>query len=265
MLDSHSEMAIPPETGFLTRVEKLSGRGDRLRRNFARIVLSSPHGTDFELSEDALRHEFINIKPFTVADGFRAFYRLYANRFGKPRWGDKTPIYAKSLNQIRAVLPEARFIHLIRDGRDVALSLRHMWFSPGASVEDQAKYWREFVEAARHDGAGHRDYLEVRYESLVLQTEETLRRVCRFIELDYEDAMLSYYSRTPERLREHKGGILPDGTVQTQEERIRQQLRTTKPPDPSCVFAWRTKMSVKERDAFNLVAGDLLRELGYEV
>jgi hypothetical protein len=99
-----------------------------------------------------------------------------------------------------------------------------------------------------------------------LKTRETLSRVCTFIDLDYDDAMLRYYTRTPERLREHKGRFLPDGTVlSSQEQRLGQQKRTIEPPDPACVFAWRSAMSADEQKRFRLVAGDLLSELGYVV
>jgi hypothetical protein len=90
--------------------------------------------------------------------------------------------------------------------------------------------------------------------------------VCAYVGLSIEPAMLSYYSRTPERLREHKGRSRADGTpLLTQEERFRQQERTTAPPDPGRVFAWKHAMSAGERRTFQLVAGDLLKELGYEV
>jgi hypothetical protein len=108
--------------------------------------------------------------------------------------------------------------------------------------------------------------VEVRYEELVLNTWETLERVCHHISLNYEEAMLSYYKQAAERLKEHKGRSLSDGTpVLTQEQRFQQQQRTTQPPDPTCVFAWKRTMDVEERKRFQLVAGDLLRELGYEV
>lgn len=66
--------------------------------------------------------------------------------------------------------------------------------------------------------------------------------------------------------KEHKGRFLPNGTTLiSQDQRIRQQQRTTEPPDPACIFAWKSAMSVEERTRFKLVTGDLLRELGYEV
>ena len=191
---------------------------------------------------------------------------MYAARFGKPRWGDKTPHYCFELDTIRRVLPEARFVHIIRDGRDVALSLRGMWFSPGREVEAQASHWLECVRAARRAGLGRTDYVEVRYEDLVLDPRETLRRVCAHIALPFDDHMLSYYRRTPARLLEHKGRERPDGTpLFTQEQRLRQQALTTNPPDPDRVFAWRRTMGVEEVRRFGRVAGTLLTELGYEV
>jgi hypothetical protein len=270
MLDSHPELAIPPETGFLALGPKLRGRGDKLRENFFRAVINfpieAPAWADFEIPEETFRASLLEINPFTVAEGYRTFYRLYAARFGKSRWGDKTPLYCMELDTIRKILPEARFIHIIRDGRDAALSLRRMWFSPGWEIETQAEYWRGCILAARRAGLGHKDYMEVRYEDLVLKTRETLNRICTFIELDYDDSMLSYYTRTPDRLKEHKGRFLSDGTVlRSQEQRLGQQKRTMEPPDPSCVFAWKSAMSAEERERFRRVAGDLLRDLGYEV
>jgi len=270
MLDSHSELTIPPETGFLVLGPKLRGSGDRLRERFFHAVINHPQPfcawPDFEIPEAAFWEALTEISPFNISEGFRAFYRLYAARQGKPRWGDKTPLYCQELNTIRQVLPEARFIHLIRDGRDSALSLRRMWFSPGWQIETQAAYWRKNILLARRAGLGRPDYMEVRYEDLILSAGVTLERICVFAGLNYEDSMLTYYTRAPERLGEHKGRLRKDGTpFLTREQRLHQQVRTTEPPDPACVFAWKQQMSTDERVRFQRVAGDLLKDLGYEV
>ncbi|MCA1817295.1 MAG: sulfotransferase [Acidobacteria bacterium] len=269
MLDSHPALAIPPETGFLSLGTKIAGAGDKLRERFLRAVVNYPKDApawpDFGIPEEEFRAELARINPFTVADGFRAFYRAYAARFGKPRWGDKTPHYCFEIDTIRRVLPEARFVHIIRDGRDAALSLRGMWFSPGWRIEAQALYWLKYVRAARASGLGRPDYVEVRYEELVLAPREELRRVCAHVDLPFDDQMLSYYKRTPARLLEHKGRSRPDGTpLITQGQRLRQQTLTTKPPDPARVFAWKRTMDAEEVRRFGRVAGGLLTELGYE-
>ena len=270
MLDAHSELAIPPETGFLTLAHSLKGSGDKLRDwffqaivNFGEPLSSWP---DFEIHAEDFRYALGQLTPFNISDGYRTFYRLYASRRGKPRWGDKTPLYCRHLNEIRHVLPEARFIHLIRDGRDAALSLRRMWFSPGWEMQTQASYWRDCVLSARRAGLGHDDYLEVRYEELIQKTEATLKHVCAHIDLKFEPEMLNYYQRAPERLQEHKGRSLPDGTVfLTQQQRLEQQQRTTKPLDASCVSSWKRTMDAEERRTFQRIAGALLAELGYEI
>lgn len=270
MLDSHPELTIPPETGFLALAPKLRGSGDKLREKFFSAIINYPQPIpawpDFEIPENAFWAALTDVVPFSVPQGFRTFYRLYSERVGKSRWGDKTPLYCMELDTIRRVLPEARFIHVIRDGRDSALSLRRMWFSPGWEIETQAAYWRKCVMSARYAGLGRSDYMEVRYEDLVLRTRVTLERICGFVGLSYVDAMEIYYTRVPERLKEHKGRWRQDGTpVLTREQRLSQQKRTTEPPDPARVFAWKRSMSTEERGRFQLVAGDLLKDLGYEV
>lgn len=270
MLDSHPELAVPPETGFLKLGLKISGTGDKLRERFFRAIVNypkdAPSWPDFEIPQEEFRAALARIAPFTVSEGFRAFYRMYAARFGKPRWGDKTPHYCFELDTIRRLLPEARFVHVIRDGRDVALSLREMWFSPGRAVEAQALHWLECVRTARRAGLGHPDYVEVRYEDLVLDPRQTLTRVCAHVGLPFDDHMMSYYRRAPARLQEHKGRSRPDGTpLLTQEQRFRQQVLTTRPPDPDRVFNWKRTMDAEEVRRFGDVAGSLLMELGYEV
>jgi hypothetical protein len=270
MLDAHPLLAIPPETGFLVLGSKFQGTDESLRENFFRALTNYPEAMpvwpDFEIPEEAFRVALSEIHPFTIPEGFRAFYRLYAARFGKPRWGDKTPLYCLDLNTIRQLLPEARFVHIIRDGRDAALSLRSMWFSPGWEMETQAAYWRNCVLAARRAGLNHPDYLEVRYEDLILRTENTLGRICTHAGLSFDQGMLNYHARGPERLREHKGRWRPDGSLfLSQQQRLSQQKRAAEPLNPERVFAWKREMSAEERAKFQSVAGDLLKELGYEV
>ena len=146
-------------------------------------------GPDFHLNADELQRRVELTQPFELGEALRAFYSLYAARFGKPRWGDKTPAYAEHMLAIERLLPEARFIHVLRDGRDVALSLRDVWFGP-ASIEEAATQWCERIQAARRQATGVGAYLEIRYEDLVRDTESVLRRVCEFIELPWSESML---------------------------------------------------------------------------
>ena len=73
------------------------------------------------MSAEAFERHLTQLCPFTVTEGLRCFYRCYAHRFGKRRWGNKTPMYSCHLHTVERILPEAHFIHIIRDGRDAAL------------------------------------------------------------------------------------------------------------------------------------------------
>jgi hypothetical protein len=266
MLDAHPRLAIPPETGFLSRIVRLpwlwpAGVG---RRRLLAIITRAQSWPDFHLDAAALAEALGAVKPFTLADGLRAFYQLYAARFNKPLWGDKTPLYGRHAYAIARLLPEARFIHVIRDGRDVALSLRTMWFAPSRRVDALAGYWARELRRARHQGKRLKYYTEIRYEALVRNPERVLRDVCQFLELEFDARMLSYHENAGARLGEHEGRTRANGTVWlTKAQRQSQQRHTRKPVDVSRIGRWRAELDVADAVAFEHVAGGLLRELGY--
>lgn len=269
MLDAHSSLAIPPETGFLALGRAL-GEGPDPRRTLFEAVTrfppEAPAWPDFGIPAAEFRAALDRLDPFSVREGCRLFYRMYASRFEKHRWGDKTPTYCLHLSTIADLLPEAHVIHLIRDGRDVALSLRSLWFSPGDRIETLAEDWRHCVTSARRQSRACAGYMEVRFEDLVRDADGELRRICRFVDLPFERGMVEYHTGVPARLAEHQERRRSDGTLLvSREQRLRQQARTMHPPEPSRAGAWMRVMAGGERERFEAVAGDLLDELGYPV
>lgn len=264
MLDAHPELAIPPETGFVSAIA--AGAVDvSTSEKLVEAIASWPNWADFHMSAEALRLELKGVEPFAIADGLRAFYRVYARRFGKPRWGEKTPDYGLHSRAIAALLPETRFIHLIRDGRDVAISLREMWFAPGRDMTTLARDWVHRIEITRRSAAelGPR-YLEVRFEQLIVNTPAVLRRVADFCELDFDPRMLSHHLAAPSRLAEHEAGFAADGSLLVSKaRRLAQQEWSVRPPDASRIGRFREVLSTDEQAEFEAVAGPLLRELGY--
>lgn len=262
MLDSHPALAIPPETGFFAQPGSLPCNGPL---DFLAMLAASDNWPDFCIERDALLAALSAIPVFNLADAYRAFYATYAARFSKPRYGDKTPANVFHMERIERLLPEAHFIHIIRDGRDAAMSLRNQWYSPGNNMATQAKFWADHVRAAQASACRVRRYLEVRFEDLILDTEAALSRICDFIEVDFVATMLNYYERAPQRLQEHQGRNFADGLVLSKTSRFNQQIRTTLPPQQELVFGWRQRMSLAEIREFQSVAGGLLGELGYAV
>jgi sulfotransferase family protein len=264
MLDAHPDLAIPAETMFLEKVAAPPMAGAS-REQFFETVTGAMTWDNLGLTREAFRAALDEIEPFSLAEGTRCFFRLYAQQRGKARWGDKTPYYRTMMPRIQALLPEAHFIHLIRDGRDIALSLRPLWFGPGDDIEKQAQFWVRHITTARKAADALEHHLEIRYEALVSQPRKTLKRVCDFIGLPFDPAMMRYHRSADARLREFKTTYGPrDRTPGDMETFLTIHERVKSPPDPERIGRWRTEMSSEDRRRYEAVAGPLLAELGYE-
>ena len=133
MLDAHPDLAIPTETHFIPALlQVVETTGDR--EAALRLLAGAATWPNLGVEIAAVAEAFSRLDPFTPGGAARAVFGLYAEAQGKPRWGDKTPPYRASMSEIARALPEARFIHIIRDGRDVALSYRGLWFGPGDDI-----------------------------------------------------------------------------------------------------------------------------------
>ena len=271
MLDAHPELAIPPETHFIPKLAKAmgeipkdAGEGEMRRRAHA-VITEHRRWPDFGLDARELDRRFDRTEPFNATHALRAFYGLYAERVGKPRWGDKTPIYVEHMHEISKALPEARLVHLIRDGRDVALSRIRRALDDPPPVDRIARNWSRRINAARKQARKLDHYLELRYEDLVTDTEPTLRRVCELVDLDYDPAMLDYHRNAAERLEEMAGDLPAQGGKARRpgSERLAAHALASEPPRKERIAAWREQMSPADAAAFDAEAGDLLDELGY--
>jgi Sulfotransferase family len=263
MLDSHPEMAIPNSTDFIPQLAAAWARAEEPARSLLELLHSSTRWRDWHIDYDDLQSAVEAMEPFTLAGGIRLFYSLYARRFGKQHWGDKTPGYVLHMPVISGLLPEARFVHVIRDGRDVALSLMRTWWAP-PTVADAARQWCDRIARARADAAQFPDrYLELRYENLVRDPQRELANVCRFVGLEPHPSMLAYHARAAARLADLHEHPRPGGGMVSGDERRAIHALLHQPPDPSRAGAWRRSMSLAERDEFEEIGGDLLAELGY--
>ena len=271
MLDAHPDLAIPPETYFVTNLIEAADGGagpDQL----ANVLVGHRRWGDLGIDEGELRRRLAATGQPTGGDAVRVAFGLYAEGRGKPRWGDKTPAYLTNIAEIGAALGEARFIHLIRDGRDVALSILRM---PEAdrpmrnpdTVGLVATRWSRRIERARRQGEGLGRYLEVRFEDLVTDAEPVLRGVCDFIELDFRPELLDYHSGAGERLEEMNRDLAArdDLPAQGAGGRLAPHALTTQPPKRDRVGAWREEMSAEQIAEFEAEGGEMLRVLGYEL
>ena len=266
MLDAHPELTIPPETHFVPDLIKLEREGAATPESMLKVIVSQREWGDFGLTEDELLTRFREIRPLNAGDAIRSFFEAYAERVGKPRWGDKTPRYVIRTRLIEDALPEAHFVHVIRDGRDVALSVRDRTVKD-FTFERVAQRWKDKVSKARRDAPLLKHYMELRYEDLVGDPEASLRAICEFVDLGFDAAMLDYHRRSEDRLREMARELPEQGgkTRLSVERRMATHAMTTKPPSADRVSRWRKQMDESDRVAFEREAGDLLAELGYPV
>lgn len=270
MLDAHPQLAMPPETHFIPALNKemTASKKEGARWDAAQTVeflVAHRRWGDFGLDRAELEARLAkqgNLHPKKV---LREFYGLYAEGQGKKRFGDKTPGYVKQMGMIQRSLPEARFVHLIRDGRDVALSRDDRSDSEDLTVDRLAKIWKRRINRARGQKERLKHYMEVRFEDLVADPEPELRRVCEFIDLPYDAAMLTYHERSGERLQEMDRDLTDDdgGALRPAEDRLEAHSLVTEAPRSDRVERWRELMSAEDLAAFEEVAGDLLAELGY--
>lgn len=236
LLNSHPRLTIPGESHFIVPFYQAYGdpRDEREAVELARKTLHFWRVRCWEL-------------PLTPADfaGYRSFrdmvlrlYETWARLRNRPRWGDKTPYYVLTFPVLRELFPGAKIIHIIRDGRDVALSWLRSKYDPCNLFVAAAK-WRERVRRGRQAGAPllGRSYMEVRYEALLAEPARTLQAVCAFLGEEFHEAML----------RPTRGS----------DSRAESELLA------SNHGKWKTRMSRRDRILFESVAGDLLEELGY--
>jgi hypothetical protein len=251
ILDRSPGVAIPDESFFVPLLARRHGRtidAEQFLDDVARIPAVRDWGVS--VADVAAR-----IRPgMPTRDAIAAIYEAYATQQGKPRWGDKTPMYMRHLGLLEELFPDAQYVHLIRDGRDAAVSFLDMpegtftgtWAHPTTPAQF-ACLWRQEVGAARALGArvGAARYLEVRYEVLVADPEEAVRTICVFAALPFEPAMLEYAGAVDVSAKPHQRRLLT--------------------PPTTGVRRWREDLSEKDVAGFEAVAGDLLAELGYEV
>lgn len=197
-----------------------------------------------------LLRDFQNAPPVDYPDAVRRLFALAARLAGKTRYGNKTPVHVLRIRRMASLFPESRFVHVIRDGRDVALSFFDVEFGPD-TVEGAALRWKRYVSRGRHAGRelGAGRYLEVRYEDLLDEPEEVVGSLCRFLSLSYDEAMLRYFERSDEIV----------GRIRQSQYHTRLSLPPTKG-----LRNWRTHMAARDVARFEALAGGLLSDLGYE-
>ena len=256
MLRSHPNISLPTgESHFLVPLFRreneflpLSQR-DNMKRlleamyeKSANFLDTDLHGLRFDI--ERLADEFVSECRDTLQSVFVGLFEKNARGEGKIRWGDKTPYYVLQMELLLDRFPGAQFIHLIRDGRDVALSLFDRRHDFGVyNTFFAAKYWEIYVERGQRVGRnlGIDVYHEVRFEDLVQDPVQVMRSVCTFLNEPYSENLINF----------RKSGEA--GKTPLLQQPIQQSNKEK----------WRSKMSSRQIAVFEGAVGETLKSNGY--
>lgn len=260
MVNAHPQVAITRETHWIPRYfEKQRGvtsEGvvtDRLVEK-----LFEHHRFDqMKISREKLQSLIDRNPDSTYAELVSRIFDRYGQRKGKPLVGDKTPTYVRKIPTLHQLWPNARFVHLIRDGRDVWLSIRQWRMAKKSAGQfatwekdplvTTALWWKALVGMGHRDGSqlGSDKYLELKYHHLVNQPEIACRQLAQFLGIPHTDAMGKFY----------EGRTQHDDQLSTNAAWL--------PPTPGR-RNWRTEMNNLEVEKFEAAAGDMLETLGFD-
>ena len=250
MLASHPNLAVPYESHLYDSVFPIVQRyGDPSRRSArARLVSEilrtepirrwTPPPSLSDTLEAIQRDDFHGI--------VEGLMRTWASSQGKSHWGEKTPQHTLCWRTIVEGFPKLQVIHLIRDGRDVALSNRAAHFGP-KHVYPLARRWLNYLAAAEEARAnlGDEIFLQVRYEDLVAEPERELRRICRFLGEEFAPSMLKFYQARNFHVDQ------------------RNARNLGRPVLSENAGKWRGEMTAREVRIFEALAGPALERYGY--
>lgn len=178
------------------------------------------------------------------------FHAEYARAKGKPFWANVDIATFDHMERVNRWFRDARFLHIVRDGRDVALSHQTMPYGAG-NIAECARAWvnRTTTNAKMGCILGPERYMTIRFEDLVLDTRVALDRICAFLGVPSDEAMLRYSGMVDEKIPKDRRWLWP---------------ALSRPPEKSKVGQWRKDMTRSQRIVFEGIANQALKSWGYE-
>jgi hypothetical protein len=250
MLGGHPDVVCTPESQFKRPFLSLPSPGESRNCPIGRL------GSDFRFGlwgiplPELLRTSSNQIDPELLFD---SLVTCYSQKHGKHRatvWVDHTPENFNIAKKLASACPNARFIHLVRDGRAIANSVIPLDWGPN-SILTAATWWlsRLGVSLLAEQALGSRA-IRIRYEDLVTYPEQELRRIAEFAQLPLS--------------LDHLHQMCQGGDHEVPRYTREQHLRVGRPADPSRLWAWKRDLGTREIEIFEYLTGEALLHLGYE-
>jgi len=252
MLSSHSRITIPPETEFFKTSRNTAPPDNAFDPDawqaYLKRLMTNRAWLDQQLDPD----EFVRRVSESDRSNRAVFLTMLAMqglKAGKPRVGEKTPTHFRKIRHLHRLFPDARFVHIYRDPRDVVASaVRKGWFA--ASHVEAARQWCNTMHGHKQHVQtlpGH-VYTSIRFETLLEECESELKRICRFLDEPFEPDMLPY----------DKGSDA--GSADWQKPWKESALQ---PLDKARIGAFRQDLSPRQIAVVQRVIGSRLERYGY--
>jgi protein-tyrosine sulfotransferase len=255
ILSGNSDISIPPESYRIPfAIKKFHIFNNRDWEDIVSQVLKEFEDCkefytwEIDITDAQKRLENIADSKRTLSNIFDELFCTYAEKHspGSKIWGDKTPMNTLYLDWIGTVFPRSKFIHIIRDGRDVASSYLKM--ERYDTILEAANRWINSIESAQSFGSKIKEnYIEIRYEELVTKPEEVIKDTCDFLDIDYDSKMLDHTKQVKklgDTDKEHHSNL-------------------SKPISSDSVGKWRNNLSESDQESITKLLHKHLQRLGY--
>lgn len=266
MLNAHSHIIAPPECGFMQwwyeKYKDWSAIDNKTQRleEFLDDLFTSKKIETWQLNEEELYSIIRNEQPVDYNELTSCVYLAYGVKRERAKLlVDKNNYYIHHLDWLKQMWPNAMFIHLVRDGRDVACSYRGVHklkttsnFKPQLPqcIEEIAEEWTQNNHRIESEISNFAYHL-IRYEDLVQMPEQSLKKVCHFLGLSFEKSMLSYYE-------------LKDDSSIEPKETLDWKRKTREMPDTKRIGQFRQLLSKSEKTNFEKISEKQLKLYGYK-
>jgi hypothetical protein len=256
ILNSHSRIAIPPPTFLFNYIYPfLFSYGDITSDKNLHLLIEDVLDLQIKCKPwpIAITVEAImsSLKERSFTGLYSAIHEIYAQHYGKQRWGEKTPRDIFYIKEILECYPNAQFIHIIRDGRDVAVDwIEHLDWPK--NLYGTANAWKTFINAVKpwRGKLKSDQLLEVQYEDLIKDPSDVVQNICNYIGEEYESGMLEYY-KSDEALKWSKTANC--------------HRFSTMPLTKEFVGIYKKKLSKEKQEMLSSAINQELKELGYQV
>jgi len=253
ILNNSSLVGIPPETHYFDyfyRKCKSLNNVKKFNVLFSKY-LHSEYLKSFDFTNED--EEFLLRKrdksELSHANILEELCLIYIKKNKKKMWGEKTPSHAENIDLLLNFYNDAKIVHIIRDPRDVILSLNKVPWGKGGLIS-KINLWMRYIQISNNNRLNNKNYYEIKYEDLLTKPLDTIMGVCKFLKVPFENSMLDYYKAQNQNFNVEKEPW---------------KIKTLEKIDSSNYNKWKNNMKPAQISLIQNLLNDEILNHGYEL